>query len=144
MCESWVSNLKDDMTIEGYENEIIQSFINIINNAKDAIKENVKSDEKLIFINSVQQDSSSLSIIIKDNGGGIPDNVIHRIFEPYFTTKNKSTGTGIGLSMTYKMLVERHHALIDVYNEEYIYNNKNYKGACFRITFNKNSPTNIN
>ena len=46
--------------------------------------------------------------------------------------------------MTYKMLVERHHALIDVYNEEYIYNDKNYKGACFKITFNKNSPTNIN
>ena len=129
-----ICGLKEDMNIEGYENELIQSFINIINNAKDAIKENVKNDEKLIFINTIKEDSS-LIITIKDNGGGIPDNIIHRIFEPYFTTKNKNVGTGIGLSMTYKMITERHNASIDVYNEEYTYNNKNYKGACFKITF---------
>ena len=133
-----ISDLKDDKNIDGYENELIQSFINIINNAKDAVKENVKNDEKLIFINTIKEDSS-LIITIKDNGGGIPDNIIHRIFEPYFTTKNKNVGTGIGLSMTYKMITERNSASIDVYNEEYTYNNKNYKGACFKITF-----TNIN
>ena len=129
-----IIDLKDDMCIDGYENELIQSFINIINNSKDAIKEYVKNDEKLIFINTIKEDSS-LIITIKDNGGGIPDNIIHRIFEPYFTTKNKNVGTGIGLSMTYKMITERHNASIDVYNEEYTYNNKNYKGACFKITF---------
>ena len=129
-----ITDLKDDIEIEGYENELIQSFINIINNAKDAIKENVKNDEKFIFIDTKKEDSS-LIITIKDNGGGISDNIIHRIFEPYFTTKNKTVGTGIGLSMTYKMITERHNASIDVYNEEYIYNNKNYKGACFKITF---------
>ncbi|MDZ7817302.1 MAG: HAMP domain-containing sensor histidine kinase [Aliarcobacter sp.] len=131
-----ISDLKDDISIDGYENELMQSFINIINNSKDAIKENVKNDEKLIFISTIKE-HSSLIITIKDNGGGIPDNIIHRVFEPYFTTKDKSIGTGIGLSMTYKMLVERHNALIDVYNEEYIYNNKSYKGACFKITFKK-------
>lgn len=129
-----ITDLKDDIEIEGYENELIQAFINIINNAKDAIKENVKDDEKLIFIDSKKEDSS-LIITIKDNGGGISDNIIHRIFEPYFTTKNKTVGTGIGLSISYKMITERHNASIDVYNEEYIYNNKNYKGACFKITF---------
>ena len=130
-----ITDLKDDMDINGYENELIQSFINIMNNAKDAIKEHLKNnDEKLIFINTLKE-KSSLIITIKDNGGGIPSNVVHRIFEPYFTTKNKSVGTGIGLSMSYKMLVERHNATIDVSNEEYIYNNKNYKGACFKITF---------
>ncbi len=130
-----ITDLKDDMDINGYENELIQSFINIINNAKDAIKEHLKNnDEKLIFINT-SKEKSSLIITIKDNGGGIPSNVVHRIFEPYFTTKNKSVGTGIGLSMSYKMLVERHNASIDISNEEYIYNNKNYKGACFKITF---------
>ncbi|MCG3668142.1 PAS domain S-box protein [Aliarcobacter butzleri] len=137
-CINIISDLKDDKSIDGYENELIQSFINIINNSKDAVKENVKNDEKLIFINTIKEDSS-LIITIKDNGGGIPDNIIHRIFEPYFTTKNKNVGTGIGLSMTYKMITERHNASIDVYNEEYTYNNKNYKGACFKITF-----TNIN
>ena len=130
-----ISNLNDDLEIEANENELIQSFINIINNAKDAVNENVKnSDDKLIFVETIKEDSN-LIVLIKDNGGGIPNTIMNRIFEPYFTTKNKSVGTGIGLSMTYKMLVERQNTLIDVYNEEYIYNNRNYKGACFKITF---------
>ena len=130
-----ISNLNDDLEIEANENELIQSFINIINNAKDAENENVKnSDDKLIFVETLKEDSN-LIVLIKDNGGGIPNTIMNRIFEPYFTTKNKSVGTGIGLSMTYKMLVERQHALIDVYNEEYVYDNKKYKGACFKITF---------
>ena len=130
-----VLNLKEDLQIEANENELVQSFINIINNSKDAINENVKpGEERLIFIDTLK-DNSNLVVLIKDNGRGIPNELIHRIFEPYFTTKNKSVGTGIGLSMTYKMLVERQNAIIDVYNEEYIYNNKNYKGACFKITF---------
>ena len=130
-----ISNLNDDLEIEANENELIQSFINIINNAKDAENENVKnSDDKLIFVETLKEDSN-LIVLIKDNGGGIPNTIMNRIFEPYFTTKNKSVGTGIGLSMTYKMLVERQNTLIDVYNEEYIYNNRNYKGACFKITF---------
>ena len=129
-----ISDLEEDINIEGYENELMQSFINIINNAKDAINENVKNGEKLIFIRT-KKEESSLIVTIKDNGGGISKNIIDRIFEPYFTTKNKNVGTGIGLSMTYKMLVQRHNASIDVYNEEYTYNNKIYKGACFKITF---------
>ena len=130
-----ISNLNDDLEIEANENELIQSFINIINNAKDAENENVKnSDDKLIFVETLKEDSN-LIVLIKDNGGGIPNTIMNRIFEPYFTTKHQSVGTGIGLSMTYKMLVERQHALIDVYNEEYVYDNKKYKGACFKITF---------
>ena len=130
-----ISNLKDDMKINGYENELIQSFINIINNARDAIKEHIKNDEdRLIFITTLK-DKDSLIITIKDSGGGIDDNLIERIFEPYFTTKHHNLGTGIGLSMTYKMITQRHNALIEVYNEEYAYNNKKYFGACFRIIF---------
>ena len=125
-CINVISNLNDDLEIEANENELIQSFINIINNAKDAVNENVKnSDDKLIFVETLKEDSN-LIVLIKDNGGGIPNTIMNRIFEPYFTTKNKSVGTGIGLSMTYKMLVERQNTLIDVYNEEYIYNNRNY------------------
>ena len=130
-----ISNLKDDMKINGYENELIQSFINIINNARDAIKEHIKNDEdRLIFITTLK-DKDSLIITIKDSGGGIDDNLIERIFEPYFTTKHHNLGTGIGLSMTYKMITQRHNALIEVYNEEYEYNNKKYFGACFKIIF---------
>jgi PAS domain S-box-containing protein len=125
----------DDIEIIGYENELIQSFINIINNSRDAIEENVESDEdKLIFITTVAS-QEGLNVIIKDSGGGVPQNVIEKIFEPYFTTKHQSVGTGIGLSMTYKILTEHHNGTIDVHNEKYEYNGKNYKGACFEIQF---------
>ena len=61
-----ITDLKDDMDINGYENELIQSFINIMNNAKDAIKEHLKNnDEKLIFINT-SKEKSSLIITIKE------------------------------------------------------------------------------
>ena len=134
-----ILNLTDDITLHGYENELIQAFINIINNAKDAINENVKNDEdKFIFIKT-QLINDKLELTIKDSGGGIPEKIIHRVFEPYFTTKHQSVGTGIGLSMVYKIITERHPSTITVENQEYKYNNKHYKGACFRIIFNGNS-----
>jgi len=130
-----IVDMVEDIEISGYENELIQSFINIINNGRDAIEENVESDEdKLIFITTVAS-QEGLNVIIKDSGGGVPQNVIKKIFEPYFTTKHQSVGTGIGLSMTYKILTEHHNGTIDVYNEEYTYNGKNYKGACVEIQF---------
>jgi len=132
-----IQNIEDTIYIDGYENEIIQSFINIINNAKDAINKNsTNEDDKLIFIET-KTVKDGLIVRIKDSGGGIPSAVIPRIFEPYFTTKHKSVGTGIGLSMTHKLLEERHKATIEVKNTKYDYKNNHYKGACFEIVFPK-------
>jgi len=128
-----VSLLEDDLVVEGHENELIQAFINIINNAKDAIKENNEED-KLIFITTSKKDDS-LELTIKDSGGGIPKDIIPRVFEPYFTTKHQSIGTGIGLFMTGKIITERHNATINVENTEYEYANKIHKGAMFTIKF---------
>jgi len=126
-------NTIEDMEIIGYENELIQAFINIINNGRDALDEHIQDeDDKFIFITSKKIDNTII-VTIKDSGGGIPDNVIPKIFEPYFTTKHQSIGTGIGLSMTYKIITEHHNGKIEVQNEEYQYNEKNYKGACFKI-----------
>lgn len=66
---------------------------------------------------------------------GIPLDVLPKIFEPYFTTKHKSVGTGIGLSMVHKILTEHHKATIYVKNENFIHNDKEYFGACFKIIF---------
>ncbi len=132
-----VLNLQDDIEILGNENEFVQSFINIINNAKDAIKENLSiSDDRYIFI-STKSVNGGLEISFKDNGGGIEESIKNRIFEPYFTTKHQSIGTGIGLSMVHNILVERYKASIDVLNVEYLYNSKTYKGALVRIVFKK-------
>ncbi len=132
-----VLNLQDDIEILGNENEFVQSFINIINNAKDAIKENLSiSEERYIFI-STKYVNGGLEISFKDNGGGIEDSIRNRIFEPYFTTKHQSVGTGIGLSMVHNILVERYKASIDALNVEYLYNSKTHKGALVRIVFKK-------
>jgi signal transduction histidine kinase len=133
-----IVDMVEDMEIIGYENELIQAFINIINNGRDAIEENVEKDEdKLIFISTIPS-QEGFNVIIKDSGGGISQNVMDKIFEPYFTTKHQSVGTGIGLSMTYKIVTEHHNGTIDVFNEEYQYDGKNYKGACFTIVFKSN------
>ncbi len=131
-----VINIDDDMKIFGYENEIIQALVNIINNAKDAIVSTLvnNEDKRLLFI-TTKKVSNEIELSIKDNGGGIPEDVLPKIFEPYFTTKHQSVGTGIGLSMAYRILTEHHNATIIATNEKYEYDAKEYKGACLKITF---------
>jgi len=94
--------------IYGFKNELIHVVLNLINNSKDilASQENLK-DKKILII--TKQTKQKFIINIIDNGGGIKDDIIAKIFDPYFTTKHKSVGTGIGLYMS-KQLVERHMA----------------------------------
>jgi signal transduction histidine kinase len=130
-----ITDLEDDIQIDGYENELIQAFINIFNNSKDVLKSNVSENEvRLIFV-TTQKTDNGIEIFIKDNGGGIDAEVLPRIFEPYFTTKHQSVGTGIGLTMVYQIIEERHEGKVKAYNEEFEYNGKRYKGACFNILF---------
>jgi len=115
----------------GFENEFIQVLINLLNNAKDVL-DNDKIDNKLIFIDIYREDKNAI-FTIKDNGGGIDKNIINRVFEPYFTTKYKSSGTGIGLYMSEEMVEKHMGGKLMVKNETYIYEDKEYKGACFKI-----------
>ena len=133
-----VKDIRSDYILKGFENELIQAFINIFNNSKDALKQNVeKEDDRFIFIKTKEEDDRFI-VDIKDSGGGIETDIINKVFEPYFTTKHQSIGTGIGLSMTYKIIKEHHNGIIDVSNDRYKYNDKEYIGASFKIIFNKN------
>jgi len=123
----------DNQTIKGYPNELIQSLINIFNNAKDALVENNNKDDRYFFI-STTIESNNLIIEIKDNGNGIDENILTKIYDPYFTTKHQSQGTGLGLNMTYNLIVNGMKGDIKAENVEYTYKKKNYKGACFKIT----------
>ena len=129
-----VKNLDEKFEIFGYENEFIQALINIINNAKDSIVHSQKESKRLIILTSKKVDDKYI-LQIQDSGTGIDENIIDRIFEPYFTTKYKSQGTGIGLSMTYKILKEHHNASIVVSNQNFFYEDISYYGASFEIIF---------
>jgi len=130
-----ILDLKENIKINGYENELEQSLINIFNNAKDALKENNIKD-KMIFI-SLDATDNDVVIKIKDNAGGIPKDVLPRIFEPYFTTKHKSQGTGLGLHMTYRLVVDGMKGKIEAKNSTTIYKDQEYVGAEFIITLPK-------
>ena len=122
---------KDEITVLGLKNEFIQVILNIINNAIDAF-ETLKDSDKYIFINSYKE-NENLILTIKDNASGIKEEIINRIFEPYFTTKHKSQGTGIGLYMSLEIIKKHMHGELLVSNKEYIYNNNKCKGAEFKI-----------
>ncbi len=121
----------EDVDISTYENDLKQVLLNIINNAKDKLLE-CEDQDRYIFIN-VKMISNFISISIKDNAGGVPEDIINKIFDPYFTTKHQSQGTGIGLFMTLQIIEKHLGGTIDVTNETYLYQNHKYIGARFTI-----------
>jgi|GEM_PF-5374288 len=93
----------DKCSLVGLESELQQVIINIINNAKDVFIE--KNQEDAFIKTEVIKCQNEVIITILDNAGGIPDDVITRVFEPYFTTKEEGKGTGLGLYMS-KMIID--------------------------------------
>ncbi|PHO10734.1 hypothetical protein CPG37_02510 [Malaciobacter canalis] len=131
-----IINTTKQCNIYNLENELIQALLNIINNAKDALVENDNLKEKYIFI-SQEEDNTQVIIKIKDNAGGINEEIIDKIFEPYFTTKFKSQGTGIGLYMSQIIIVNHMNGELNAANKVFEYKNKSYKGAEFTIVLKK-------
>lgn len=86
------------------QSEFMQVIINILNNAKDVLLER-KVNDPWVKINHIFENDSVI-ITIEDNGGGIKEDILPKIFEPYFTTKHQSQGTGLGLHMSYKIITE--------------------------------------
>jgi len=122
----------EDVTIESYERDLMQVLLNILNNAKDALI-NCKNCKRYIFIDIYKKDNNVI-IEIKDNANGIDDEVIQRVFEPYFTTKDKNQGTGIGLYMSQEIISRHMKGSLTVENTTYKYKGNSYSGALFRIT----------
>jgi PAS domain S-box-containing protein len=114
--------------IQIYRRELIQVLISIIYNAKEAMNEHCK-DEKILFIH-IKEETDSIIIEICDNGGGIDEKIIDKIFEPYFTTKSEQTGTGLGLYMS-KTIMNKH------LNGEIIAKNNKKNGVCMIVSLNK-------
>ena len=109
--------------VETYSRELLQVFINLLKNAKEALMENRETDRHIDVV--ISDDADNVITTVCDNGGGIDEAIIDKIFDPYFSTKDEKTGTGLGLYMS-KTIVEKHlHGTIEVSNTK--------EGACFKI-----------
>jgi signal transduction histidine kinase len=106
--------------------QISQVLVNIILNAAQAIKSQNRDGKGLIRISAIILDQNII-IQIKDDGPGIPEDNLPKIFTPFFTTKEIGQGTGLGLSVSYDIIVNKHNGSIDVESEL-------GKGAAFTIT----------
>ena len=124
------------LVVHGYQGEFIHVLVNILANAKDAIVERARLSGPLAAPRRIDivvlTDEHDILLEISDNGGGIPDHVLPRIFNPYFTTKSGSSGTGMGLYMA-KMIVEKEmHGELSAENAG--------SGAKFTIKLKRMSP----
>ena len=110
--------------IAAYPNELRQVILNLIKNAEDVLVEKEIQNPTIDIITYDDDENSYFEV--RDNAGGIPEDIIEKIFDPYFSTKTKKDGTGLGLYMS-KTIVEEHCA------GKLIVSNTQY-GALFKIS----------
>ena len=120
---------KSETKIDAYPRELMQVFVNIINNSKDAII--LKECKNAQIDVCIFENDTYVITEICDNGKGIDAKILPNIFDPYFTTKDDKTGTGLGLYMS-KMIINDHlNGKIDVFNKN--------DGVCFSIKLRKDT-----
>ncbi|WP_345979331.1 ATP-binding protein [Sulfurimonas sp. HSL3-2] len=113
--------------IKIYTYEVMQVVLNIIKNSIDNFME--KNIENPSIAIRAREDAHKFTIQICDNGGGIDESILPKIFDPYFSTKSEKNGTGLGLYIS-KIVIENHSSgLLNVRNEK--------NGVCFEIIFYK-------
>ncbi len=119
-----ITSIDTGCVVYGYPNEFSQAVLNILNNAKDALLERRVEDPKIHI--GIKEAQGKVVITIEDNAGGIPESLIDKIFDPYFSTKENKNGTGLGLYMSRIIITEHMHGTIGVTNGD--------AGACFRLS----------
>jgi len=118
------THLENDVLMKGHANELGQVLLNILNNAKDVLVEK-NIDKKKIILVLLKKENENILITIEDNAGGIDDNIIYKIFDPYFSTKEEKNGTGLGLYMSKSIIEGQKQGRLSVKNGT--------KGAIFKI-----------
>ncbi|MBN2781985.1 MAG: HAMP domain-containing histidine kinase, partial [Campylobacterales bacterium] len=122
-----ITQVDNDISVFHNEKALEHVLLNLITNARDAFDENKTIENKWIKIYS-QIDEDKVMLKIEDNAGGIPQEIITKVFNPYFTTKEQGKGTGIGLYMSKQMIEAIDGSSIQVENST--------DGAIFTIIFN--------
>ena len=118
----------DNYKAKIYTNEMMQVVLNILKNSQDNFKEKKTKNPKIAINCNCHKFNDKIILEICDNGGGIPEDILPKIFDPYFSTKDEKNGTGVGLYMS-KTIIEEHH------NGELLVANSN-DGVCFTIILN--------
>jgi signal transduction histidine kinase len=106
----------DDIELMIYKGELSQVIINIVNNAKDILNEKNIHDKQIKI--EIKKDNEFCYINIEDNAGGVPIDIIDKVFDPYFTTKHQSKGTGLGLYMSREIVQKSLHGELTVKNSK--------------------------
>jgi signal transduction histidine kinase len=122
----------EDIELFSLKNEFMQVLLNLVKNAIDAMEDVFDDDAKYIFISAYKKDGMAV-INVKDTAEGIPKSIIDKIFEPYFTTKHQSQGTGIGLFMTNEIIRKHMKGTIYVENVDTEVDGMTLHGASFTI-----------
>lgn len=122
---------EENLYILGYQNSFTQVILILINNAMDALKRQIENKESIIEI-SLKKIGHNVFIHFRDNAGGVKLEDKTKVFEPYFTTKHQSVGTGIGLYMAKQIIERQMNGTISIKNV-YWGKEKQYFGAEFTI-----------
>jgi signal transduction histidine kinase len=124
--KSFNANFKTELdnrigTINVAPQEIGRVILNLINNAFYAVnekqKQNSNSYEPTVTVTTAKQ-NGKVAIKVKDNGNGIPQEIVDKIFQPFFSTKPTGQGTGLGLSLAYDIITKGHNGALDVETKE--------------------------
>jgi len=130
-----IKDINPNIDSTNYSNLLKQVLLNIFNNAKDALAES-KEKTKYIFLKLIDSDDT-YTISIQDNAGGIPEDIINKIYEPYFTTKHQASGTGLGLYIAFDMVTNDLNGSLKEENITFVHEEIEYIGAKFNITLPK-------
>lgn len=122
-----IMNECEDFELNVFKDELLQAILNVVTNSKEALIEN-RVDEAKIKIHC-NEDTKAVYIHISDNAGGIKEDILPKIFTPYFSTKSKKNGTGLGLYMTKTIVEENLDGELSVVNKD--------DGAMFSIKLPK-------
>ncbi len=120
-----ITKLNCNHKLNTYPNEIKQVILNLIKNSEDILIEKDIKNPVITIETKCDLDFKSPILMIKDNGGGIPDDISSQIFDPYFSTKTEKNGTGLGLYMSKTIIEEHCNGELSVSNDKY--------GAVFTI-----------
>ncbi|WP_419769398.1 MAG: cache domain-containing protein [Candidatus Marinarcus sp.] len=121
----------ENFSLYALENELLQVFINLLNNGKDQLL--IQNHPKKIILIETKKVNDSFLIEITDSGGGINEKNLDKIFEPYFTTKEDMQGTGIGLYICKNIIEKNMKGTLNAVNKSFEYQDEQYYGASFII-----------